>query len=62
MPSSSIREEILSIPVSRRRLQTSGGSLGMAFPRAIRINDRIIEGVTLSGIEGILEKEFRDIK
>jgi len=32
---------ILSIPVSRRRLQTSGGSLGTAFPRAMRINERI---------------------
>jgi hypothetical protein len=32
---------ILSIPVSRRRLQTSGGSLGIALPRARKINDRI---------------------
>jgi len=28
----------------------------------LRINEKIIEGVTLSKIECILEKEFRDIK
>jgi NADH:ubiquinone oxidoreductase subunit E len=28
----------------------------------LRINDRIIEGITLAGIESILEKEFGDIK
>jgi NADH:ubiquinone oxidoreductase subunit E len=28
----------------------------------LRINERIIEGVTLSRIKGILEKEFGDIK
>lgn len=28
----------------------------------LKINERIIEGVTLSGIEGILEKEFGYIK
>jgi len=28
----------------------------------LKINDRIIEGVTISRIEGILEKEFGDIK
>lgn len=28
----------------------------------LKINDRIIESVTISRIEGILEKEFGDIK
>jgi NADH:ubiquinone oxidoreductase subunit E len=28
----------------------------------LRINDRIIEGVTITRIEGILEKEFGDIR
>jgi NADH:ubiquinone oxidoreductase subunit E len=28
----------------------------------LKINDRIIEGITLSGIENILEKEFGNIK
>ena len=28
----------------------------------LKINERIIEGVTLSKIEGILEKEFGNIK
>ena len=28
----------------------------------LKINERIIEGVTISRIEGILEKEFGDIK
>ena len=28
----------------------------------LRINEKVIEGVTLSGIEGILEKELGDIK
>jgi NADH:ubiquinone oxidoreductase subunit E len=28
----------------------------------LRINEKIIEGVTLTKIEGILEKEFGDIK
>jgi NADH:ubiquinone oxidoreductase subunit E len=28
----------------------------------LRINEKIIEGVTLAKIEGILEKEFGDIK
>ena len=32
---------ILSLPVSRKRLQTSGGSLGIVPPRASRIKDRI---------------------
>jgi len=32
---------ILSMPVSRRRVQTSGGSLGIVLPRARRIKDRI---------------------
>ena len=41
IPSSSIKVAILSMPVSRRRSQTSGGSLGIAFPRAIRMDDRI---------------------
>ena len=28
----------------------------------LKINDRIIEGITLSGIEGVLQKEFGNIK
>ncbi len=28
----------------------------------LKINDRVIEGVTLSSIEGILDKEFGNIK
>jgi len=32
---------ILSMPVSRRRAQTSGGNLGMVRPRASKIKDRI---------------------
>ena len=30
------------VPVSNRRLQASGGSLGTVFPRARRISDKII--------------------
>ena len=41
IPSSSIGVEILSMPVSSMRLQTSGGSSGMAFPGAIRMNERM---------------------
>jgi len=40
-PSSSITVAILSIPVSRRRLQISGDSLGIVLAKARRTNDRI---------------------
>ena len=41
IPSSSTMVAILSMPVSRRRAQTSGGNLGMVRPRASKIKDRI---------------------
>ena len=31
----------MSMPVSRRRALTSGGSLGIVLPRVRRMNDRI---------------------
>jgi hypothetical protein len=41
IPSSSIKAEMLSIPVSKRRLLTSGDNLGTVLPRTKRITARI---------------------
>lgn len=41
IPSSSTIVAMLSIPVSKRRLQSSGGSLGIVLPRARKTKDRM---------------------
>ena len=41
IPSSSSKVAILLMPVSSRRLQTSGGNLGTDLPSAIRMKDII---------------------
>ncbi|MFC2026867.1 hypothetical protein ACFLUX_02725 [Chloroflexota bacterium] len=60
-PSSSKNVARLSIPVSRRRILTSGDNLGIVLPRARRIKDRISTAIPMA-ISQLKEKTNRDAK